>query len=113
MDTFIETVVSQLSSQELPPEGTIVMSTEQDEMEAGFDDDYDYATATDGSTKREETDDERQLRVLGTYLASVPYPCESVEEMKQRLDSIVAKITICAEHRIWDHLVAWDGILAS
>ncbi|KAG8925927.1 hypothetical protein FRC02_009341, partial [Tulasnella sp. 418] len=60
-----------------------------------------------------ETDMEKQLKVLDGYTSSLPYECEPVEEMQQRLDYIVGRLTISAESRHWEHAVAWDGALAS
>ena len=54
---------------------------------------------------------ERQLATLQTYLKHLPYQTESVEEMQQRLEYIVGKITVCAKAKSWLLLTTWDGAL--
>ncbi|KAG9039991.1 hypothetical protein FRB95_004463 [Tulasnella sp. JGI-2019a] len=96
----------------------IMADDEMDDLEFDLDDDVDIfdAGAPNGraDTKRkEETDEEKQLRILEGWTSSVPYACESLEEMQQQLEVIVSKLLIAAESRHWEHLVAWDGALAS
>ena len=54
---------------------------------------------------------EKQRASLQTYLDSVPYKCETVEEMQVVLEDIVGKITICARTKNWLLLSTWDGVL--
>ena len=87
---------------------------QMDDMELGLDDDYEASSPSENTTiKIDETDEEKQLRVLNGYISSLPYPCESIEDMEQQLRTIVVKMTIAAEGRHWEHFFAWDGILAS
>lgn len=59
----------------------------------------------------EQSPHERQLASLQTFINSVPYECESVEEMQAKLEDIIGKIIICAEAKNWLTLSAWDGVL--
>ncbi|TCD70651.1 hypothetical protein EIP91_002372 [Steccherinum ochraceum] len=54
---------------------------------------------------------EKQRAALQTYLDSVPYKCETVEEMDAVLEDIVGKIMICARTKNWLTLATWDGML--
>lgn len=59
----------------------------------------------------ELSDMEEQRISLQTYLDSLPYECETVEEMQARLEEIVQKIYICARTKNWLVLSMWDGML--
>ncbi|KAK7468647.1 Proteasome activator BLM10 [Stygiomarasmius scandens] len=54
---------------------------------------------------------DKQKSYLETYVNSVPYKCESIEDMHQRLEEIVGKIYICAKSQNWLALATWDGML--
>ncbi|TFK23084.1 ARM repeat-containing protein [Coprinopsis marcescibilis] len=54
---------------------------------------------------------ERHLTSLRTYTDSLPYECETPEQMQEILESIVAKLYIAAETKNWQQFVAWDGCL--
>jgi len=54
---------------------------------------------------------EKQLASLQTYLNALPYNCESVEGMQDRLEDIVEKLYICAKTKNWTVLMTWDGML--
>ncbi|TFK76811.1 hypothetical protein BDN72DRAFT_829977 [Pluteus cervinus] len=54
---------------------------------------------------------EKQKASLQTYLDSLPYQCESVEEMQQKLEFIVGRIFVCAKAKNWQMLTTWDGML--
>jgi len=54
---------------------------------------------------------DKQKSYLETYVNSVPYECESIEYMHQRLEEIVGKIYICAKSQNWLALATWDGML--
>ncbi|EFI28574.1 hypothetical protein CC1G_13601 [Coprinopsis cinerea okayama7 len=54
---------------------------------------------------------ERQLSSLKTYLDSLPYECETVEQFQEILEDIVGKICIAAEAKHWNMLTQWDGLL--
>ncbi|KAI0702440.1 ARM repeat-containing protein [Cytidiella melzeri] len=49
--------------------------------------------------------------VLQSYLGSLPYECESIEDMQAQLEHIVGKIVVCAKSRNWLVLTTWDGAL--
>ncbi|KAG5350853.1 hypothetical protein C0989_009023 [Termitomyces sp. Mn162] len=57
------------------------------------------------------SDYEKQLASLQTYLDSVPYATESVDEMHRKLEEIVGKIYIAAKTQNWLVLSTWDGLL--
>ncbi|KAH9487094.1 Proteasome activator complex subunit 4 [Psilocybe cubensis] len=54
---------------------------------------------------------DKQRASLQTYLDSLPYECETVEDMQARLEKIVEKIYICAKAKNWLVLSTWDGML--
>jgi proteasome activator subunit 4 len=54
---------------------------------------------------------EKQVVALQSYLDSVPYECESVEEMQAKLEYIVGKLLVCAKAKNWLVLSTWDGLL--
>lgn len=54
---------------------------------------------------------EKQRASLQTYLNSVPYECESTQQMQEKLEEIVEKIFICAKAKNWLVLSTWDGML--
>lgn len=54
---------------------------------------------------------DKQRASLQTYLDSLPYKCETVEEMQTLLEEIVEKIYICARSKNWLVLSTWDGML--
>ncbi|KAG8905939.1 hypothetical protein FRB99_007944 [Tulasnella sp. 403] len=113
-DAILQNVTEQLS------QGVSVfgdMADDMDELDFELeleDDSLDVLEPSDkASAKREETDEERQLRVLDGYITSLPYPCESVEEMKRELDNIIGKLFIAVESRQWNHVLVWDRIFLS
>lgn len=59
----------------------------------------------------EDSDYDKQVTALQSYLASVPYECESIEEMHAKLEYIVGRILVCAEAKNWLILSTWDGLL--
>jgi proteasome activator subunit 4 len=52
-----------------------------------------------------------QLAALRTYLAALPYPCETPEQMHAALEHIVGRIYVCAEAKNWLVQGTWDGLL--
>ena len=54
---------------------------------------------------------EKQLASLQTYLNALPYACESVEDMQDRLEGIIEKLYICVKTKNWTVLTTWDGML--
>lgn len=54
---------------------------------------------------------EKQRAALQTYLDSVPYDCEPIDYMQERLEEIIGKIVICAQTKNWLSLTTWDGML--
>ncbi|KAF9056661.1 hypothetical protein BJ165DRAFT_1362353 [Panaeolus papilionaceus] len=74
-------------------------------------DDDDVSVLDSPSEVTEESAYDKQRATLQTYLNSLPYKCESIEEMDTRLEEIVAKIFICAASKNWLVLSTWDGLL--
>ncbi|KAF8898414.1 hypothetical protein BD779DRAFT_1607229 [Infundibulicybe gibba] len=58
-----------------------------------------------------DSNPEKEIGSMQTYLDSVPYECESFEEMQAKLEDIVGKIYICAKAKNWLVLSSWDGML--
>ncbi|THH18097.1 hypothetical protein EW146_g2829 [Bondarzewia mesenterica] len=54
---------------------------------------------------------ERQRASLLTYLSSVPYQCETPEEMQEKLEFIVGKLAVCIESKNWLVLATYNGAL--
>jgi proteasome activator subunit 4 len=76
--------------------------------------DNDELSLSDSPAPEIASDDaqyDAQLLSLQTYIDSVPYACESVEEMHAKLEEIVGKIVICIEAKNWLVLTTWDGLL--
>jgi proteasome activator subunit 4 len=73
-------------------------------------DDDDVASISNGEST-EQSDLDKQQASLQTYLNSIPYDCESPEDMQEQLEEIVQKICICAKTKSWLVLTAWDGML--
>jgi proteasome activator subunit 4 len=54
---------------------------------------------------------DKQKATLQTYLDSLPYECESIDDMQHKLEYIVGKLIICAESKNWLVLTSWDAML--
>lgn len=54
---------------------------------------------------------EKQRANLAVYLDALPYKCDSLQEMQQKLEHIIAKLIICAESKNWTVLTTWDAML--
>lgn len=74
-----------------------------------FDMDDDTVSESPGDTS--ELSLEQQKSHLQSYLDSLPYECESCEDMQAKLEDIVSKIFICAKAKNWLVLTTWDGML--
>ena len=74
-------------------------------------DDDDISEIESPGELTEQSAMEKQLASLQTYLDSLPYECETVEEMQARLEEIVQKIYVCARTKNWLVLSTWDGML--
>lgn len=59
----------------------------------------------------EDDDYEKQVSALQSYINSIPYQCESIEEMQAKLEYIVGRIVVCAQAKNWLVLSTWDGLL--
>ena len=58
-----------------------------------------------------EAQDAKELKSLETYVKSLPYECESTEEMEDTLKVIVEKLSICIQTNSWGQSVGWDHML--
>jgi len=54
---------------------------------------------------------DKQKATLQTYLDSLPYECESIDVMQDKLEFIVGKLIICAESKNWLALTSWDAMM--
>jgi len=59
----------------------------------------------------EEQDLLKQREYLDTYLKSLPYPCETEEQMNAHLEHIVGKLSVCVETKDWMASDTWSGLL--
>ncbi|KAA1468528.1 hypothetical protein DENSPDRAFT_833844 [Dentipellis sp. KUC8613] len=59
----------------------------------------------------EELGIQKQRLALQTWVASVPYECETPEAMQEKLEFIIGKMAICIETKNWLVLTTWDGVL--
>ncbi|KZT23745.1 hypothetical protein NEOLEDRAFT_1135845 [Neolentinus lepideus HHB14362 ss-1] len=75
------------------------------------DDMYSSGTPSIDTPEVDEAAYDQQLSSLRTYLTSVPYECESVQDMEAKLEYIVGRIAICAKTKNWLVLTTWDGML--
>lgn len=75
------------------------------------DDEISILDSTDDDLDSEQSNLDRQQATLQTYLDSLPYECETQEEMYAKLEEIVGKLIICAETKNWLALTTWDGML--
>ena len=58
----------------------------------------------------EQTVLEKQYATLQTYLNSVPYKCETPEEMEMKLAEIFDKMFLCAQSNNWHLLPGWNDV---
>lgn len=56
---------------------------------------------------------EKQRAALRTYVGSLPYPCESIQEMDSKLAGIVDMIYMSTRTNRSDLLREWDGVLSA
>jgi len=94
------------------------MLTDNTPVTVNYDDDADIDEAMEdaGNTDTpldtaEPSSFEKQKASLQTYVDSLPYPAESVEDMLKVLEGIVGKIYICAQTRNFNIICTWDGLL--
>lgn len=48
---------------------------------------------------------------LQTYLASVPYACESIPEMHTKLRRIVGRLLVCIKAKDWTNVPTCDTLI--
>lgn len=53
----------------------------------------------------------KDQKILESYLKSLPYTCESTNEMEDKLKAIVEKIAVCVQTNSWSSIIAWDHML--
>ena len=76
------------------------------------DDDISLSSATPATSEEfDHLEDAKQFKSLDTYLKSLPYECESSDEMQEKLQHIVSRIIICAKTRNWASMIGWDSSL--
>lgn len=54
---------------------------------------------------------EKQRANLAVYLDALPYKCESLHVMQEKLEYIIARLIISAESKNWSVLTTWDALL--
>jgi proteasome activator subunit 4 len=68
---------------------------------------------SDLNTPEVETSSKDALNSLKVYMNSVPYACESLEEMELKLETIISYIVVAAKSSEWRALSTWFGMLQS
>lgn len=63
------------------------------------------------SVEDASSNDAKELKALQSYLKSLPYGCESTEEMQEKLRLIVEKVYACVHTNSWAPSVGWDHML--
>ena len=101
MSSFFQTLTEISNLEELPPD-FLATNITMDSDDSGID--------SPGEVS-EQSSMEKQRASLQIYLDSLPYECETVEEMQARLEEIVQKMYICARTKNWLVLSTWDGML--
>ena len=101
MSSFFQTLTEISNLEELPPD-FLATNITMDSDDSGID--------SPGEVS-EQSSMEKQRASLQIYLDSLPYECETVEEMQARLEEIVQKMYICARTKNWLVLSTWDGLL--
>ena len=54
---------------------------------------------------------EKERANLAVYVDALPYKCDTLQEMQQKLEHIIEKLLICAESKNWSVLTTWDALL--
>jgi proteasome activator subunit 4 len=77
------------------------------------DDDPGMETPTMEETDFSSEEDviEKQWATTKTYIDSVPYQCETAEEMQAKLETIMGRIMVCARSKNWALLADWNYLL--
>lgn len=52
--------------------------------------------------------DDHELAAVDVYRAHLPYATESLEQMHEMLEGIVARIVICVRAKEWEMLGNWN-----
>lgn len=90
------------------PESTLLILQSMDDEDISMPESpsWESGTMTPGQSAFEKDKVSMQ-----SYLDSLPYECESIDEMRAKLDHIVSRICICVESKNWLVLTTWDGML--
>jgi len=56
-------------------------------------------------------DYEKHLETLQTFTNSLPYECETPEQMQEALEGIIEKLYIAVNAKHWNMLSTWTGML--
>lgn len=70
----------------------------------------------DSSRENDDTED-YEIKSLETYLASMPYDCESIQIMHAKLKWVAGRLLICLKSKEWmavnvyDQLVQWYDVV--
>ncbi|KAF9452549.1 hypothetical protein P691DRAFT_696832 [Macrolepiota fuliginosa MF-IS2] len=54
---------------------------------------------------------EEKRESLQTYFDSIPYKCETFQEMQEKLEFIVGRLYVAAKAKNWQLVSSWDGLL--
>jgi hypothetical protein len=86
----------------------IVIEANQDDI---FTDPATPVTEEQSALSSEDHDLAKQRASLDSYLKSLPYACETEEQMHVHLEHIFGRIAVCVETKNWMVLTTWDGLL--
>ena len=53
----------------------------------------------------------KDLKTLEGYIKSLPYSCETIDDMHEKLRVVVEKIYVCVHTNSWAASVGWDHML--
>jgi proteasome activator subunit 4 len=95
----------------LSPSTTPVDPSKSPQLLSGIMDEDGLLISDTPSESGELSGFDKQRASLQTYLNSLPYQCEAVDEMQQKLEHIVGMMYICAKAKNWLVLSTWDGML--
>lgn len=88
--------------------GLSLQSVEMDEDDIDV---LDSPAEEASSLTSDQSSYDKERANLAVYLDALPYKCESLHEMQQKLEQIIAKLLICAESKNWSVLTTWDAML--
>lgn len=103
LDLSMPSIVAELGSGNLSIQG---MELDEDDIDV-----LDSPAEEISPLAPEQSSYEKQRANLAVYLDALPYKCESLQEMQDKLEHIIACLIMCAESKNWTVLTTWDAML--